>query len=101
MVLSGTNAAEYVVSGLSIATAVQTLLLKFFVRRNARCRAQLKPTTYWPSSTPGLSSANVAIPWRFVVSSDHVWPVVIVHPDGQSNCTHSCLKRGVHELDSM
>jgi len=72
MMFAGTNAAEYVVSGSSTANAVHTLLLKLFVTRNALCRVQVNPTTYWPSSVPGLSSVKVAMPCRFVVSRDHV-----------------------------
>src|SRR5215510_7018517 len=69
---AGTNAAENVFSGFSTANDVQTLLLKFFVTRNALCRVQVKPTTYWPSSVPGLNSAKVAMPCWFVVRRDHV-----------------------------
>src|SRR5262249_13135177 len=72
MMLAGTNAADYVVSVFSTAKAAQILLLKFFVTRKALCRVQVKPTTYWPSCPPGLSSANVAMPCSFVVRRDHI-----------------------------
>ena len=69
MMFAGTNAAEYVVSGSSTANAVQILLLRFFVTRNALCRVQVKPTTYWPSTVLGLSTTSAAIKFQDLVDA--------------------------------
>jgi hypothetical protein len=45
MMLEGTKAAEYVVSGSSIAKAAQIPLWNFLVTRAALSRVQVKPTT--------------------------------------------------------